>query len=309
MIYSRILDVNANGSANCGYTVRVAADGTGYVGGNSNGRAALARFTGLNTDDPQLEWAEAIGTGIGTRVQSIELADNGDALAALFIGGATRQFVGMRIKKDGTKAWAKTWDGGNSGGNNNAWVVRKRGTTAFFGGNIAVQAADTTSGDGFLLGLDADTGAYKVGGVYYTGKGAETIARHTVKGIVFSGSDVFGILDAGTGSLNFSHYWGFWYQPLTQKLDLPLEGKDGSERLVDFAGVAPSKVDVATFTRLQETNQGALGGAGYEATSFVIDTTDIWKDVPSDMVEYQDPHGYERNPLNHYLISKLTVED
>jgi hypothetical protein len=309
MIYSRILDVDAKGAANNGYTIRIGADGAGYVGGNGDGRAVLARFTALDTDDPQLAWVEKIGTGIGSRVQSIELTDSGDALAALFIGGANRSFVGMRIKTDGTKAWAKTWDGGNSGGNNNAWVVRRKGTTAFFGGNIAAAAADTTGGDGFLLGLDTETGAYKVGSMYYTGKTTTTIAKHAIKGIVFAGSDLFSVFDATTVQNNTNHYWGFWYQPPTEKLDLPLEGKDGSERLADFVAVSPVKVDVSTFTRLQELNDGTLGGAGYEATSFEIDTADIWKDVPTDMVDFQDPHGYDRNPINHFLVTKVTVED
>lgn len=49
----------------------------------------------------------------------------------------------------------------------------------------ALAAADTTRGDGFFMGLDVETGAYKLASFYYTGKGIGVIAQHLVKRFVF----------------------------------------------------------------------------------------------------------------------------
>lgn len=302
VIYSRQL--NVLGTANIPYTVRVAADGTGYVGGSSDGKAVLARLTGLDTNDPQLDWAEAMGTGTGTRVQSLDLTEDGDVIGALYTGGADRSFIGIRIKKDGSSAWAKTWGTGH-GRYNNAWVARRNGTIAYFGGSIAVQAADTASGDGFVLGLDAATGNYKVGGMYYGGKTTTTIAYQAVKGLVFNGDDLVSLMDNTNGGNNWAHYWGFWYQPPTVKLELPLEGKDGSERLDDYA-IAPNKAATATFTRVHQA-QGTPGGAGYELQGQAVDASAIWKDVPSGVVDYVDAKGYDGQPVNHFFINKTKL--
>jgi len=304
LIYSRRININDDGLADRAFTIRVDASGNGYIGGDENGRAILVRLSGLNTASPTLEWARNISSGVNTQINSLALASNGDAIASVFIGGAERDFVVARISTTGTKIWAKTWDSGNHGPNNSSRVVRIRGNTVFAGGNIAVQAADTTKGDGFLMGLDTETGAYKMAALYYSGKTITTISQHLVKGFVFSENDVFGLVDGTPGSGNTNHYWGFWYQAPNDTLTLPVG--DGSERLKDYDGVAPTTPSSAVLTYLQKDN-GDTGGL-HEGTAHVIDTTSIWVDAPT-TVTFVDAHGYEQGPKNHVLVTKQTIAD
>ena len=125
--------------------------------------------------DPETRWHQDRQFSGPRRLPSLVLADNGDAIVSLDHRGAITKFAAARITTDGTVVWAKTWDGGNDGDRNNTYVVRRNGGTVYVGGRIAVQAADTTHGDGFLLGLDAATGAYKLGAIYYSGKSSETM--------------------------------------------------------------------------------------------------------------------------------------
>jgi hypothetical protein len=309
LLYSRILDVAGGGLASKVLSIRVAADGTGYLGGDSDGRAAIGRLTGLDGASPSLDWVAYAGTGIGSRIESLDLAEDGSALAAVFIGGADRDFVGARIKTDGSLAWAKWWDSGNHGANNVARLARRRGSTVFFGGKIAVQAADTTSGDGFVLALDVETGDYKTGGMFYGGKTTTTVAQHLVKGLVFQGNDVFTVIDGTPGSNNTDHYWGFWYQPPTEKLELPLDG-DGSERLKDYPAVAITKIADRKLTPLLKS-ASVVGDPGYEVTVFEIPTAkdEIWKDVSSADAVLVDSRAYEHGAINHFLLQKLTIND
>lgn len=305
LTYAYQIDLRSDGLADRGFTIRADATGNGWIGGDENGRAVLVRLTGLNGATPAIAGAWDLGTGIGSKINSLTLASNGDAIASVWIGGATRKFVAARVKTDGSLAWAKTWNSGNFGDRNNSQVVRVRGTTAFFGGDIAVQAADTTHGDGFILGLDAATGAYKVGSFYYSGKNTEYIAKHSVKGFVFQGTtDVFALTQGTTVSNNFDHYWGYWYQAPNDTLVLPVG--DGAARLETFATTlaavaSPSLLSIAV---------GSTGPNGTNGgTAHVIDATTIWKDVPA-AAYFGDPVGYAGEAMQtHPLASKLTIAD
>jgi hypothetical protein len=285
----------ASGYTDRGYTIRSDSAGNGYIGGISAGHSVLVRLSGLNGSAPAVVWVRDLGMSTGSNVNSLVLADNGDAIVSLDHRGAITKFAAARIKTDGTLAWAKTWDGGNDGDRNNTYVVRLNAGTVYVGGRIAVQAADTTHGDGFLLGLDAATGAYKFGALYYTGKGSETIAQHRVKGLVFSGNDVFGLTHGTTVQNNSDHYWGYWYQAPNDHLELP--AGNGAERLVDYP---------LNLTAPPAAIEGLSTLANGEVHA--IDTSAIWKDFPSSGTFWGDPHGYEgETPQDHPLVSKLTL--
>lgn len=306
LIYSRRININDDGAADRGFTVRVDANGDGYIGGDQASRSLLIRLTDLDTAMPVLAWARDVIPSIGTQINSLALADNGDAIASVFVGGAQRDFVVARISKTGDKVWAKHWDSMNFGPNNTARVVRTRAGTTFIGGNIALETADTTKGDGFVMALDSATGAYKYATVYYSGKTITTISQHLVKGFVFSGTDdVFTLIDGTPGSGNTDHYWGLWYQAPNDKLELP--AGDGAERLVDYPAVAPAPVTSAMLTYLQKDN-GDTGGM-HEGTAHVIDTTAIWVDPPANLVTFTDARGYSQGPKNHVLVSKTKIAD
>jgi hypothetical protein len=305
LIYSRRININADGAADRAFTVRVDANGDGYIGGDQAGRALLVRLTDLDTPSPALAWAREVVPSIGTQINSIVIADNGDAITSVFIGGAERDFVVARVSTAGAKVWAKSWDSKNFGPNNTARVVRTRGGTTFVGGNIALETADPSRGDGFVMALDSATGAYKFGSLYYSGKTITTITQHLVKGFAFTGDDVFSLIDGTPGSGNTDHYWGFWYQAPDDKLELP--AGDGAARLVDYDAVAPAPVASADLTYLQKDN-GDTGGV-HEGTAHVIDTTAIWVDAPAGLVTFTDARGYAQAPKNHVLVTKTKIQD
>ncbi|MFO0676540.1 MAG: hypothetical protein U0169_08400 [Polyangiaceae bacterium] len=283
----------ASGYTDRGYTIRTDAAGNGYIGGISAGRAVLVRLSGLNGTTPAVTWVRDLGMGIGSNVNSLVLADNGDAIVSLDHRGAITKFAAARIKSDGSLGWAKTWDSGVDGDRNNTYFVRRNAGTVYVGGRIAVQAADTTHGDGFLLGLDATSGAYKFGALYYSGKGTERIAQHRVKGLVFSGSDVFGLTHGTTVQNNSNQYWGFWYQAPNDRLELPA-GNGGQARGLS---AHPRGSDLPDQGLTTLTN----------GRVHPIDTSAIWKDLPTGTF-WGEPRGYEgETPQDHPLVSKLTL--
>ncbi|MBL8718018.1 MAG: hypothetical protein JNL79_18710 [Myxococcales bacterium] len=302
-IWAHQLDARSDGLADRGFSVRADSAGNGWIGGDENGAAMLVRLTGLQGATPAIAGAWSLGAGVGSKINSISLASNGDAIVSLWTGGAQRKFVAARLKTDGTLAWAKTWDSGTFGDLNNAHVVRLRGTTVFVGGNIAVQAADTTHGDGFVLGLDATTGAYKLGALYYSGKNTDLIAKHMVKGFVFQGTDVFTLTQGTTVQSNLDHYWGLWYQAPNDTLVLPVG--DGSGRLKDF-----TTTPAAVPTSLLSLATGVSGPSGTNGgTAHVINTSTIWKDLPTAAV-HGDPKDYSGEANQTYpLTAKLTLAD
>jgi hypothetical protein len=173
-------------------------------------------------------------------------------------------------------------------------VVRLHGGAVYVGGRVGVKAADTVYGDGFLLALDAATGAYKSGSMYYTGKTAERNAEHRVKGIVFSGNDVFSLLHGVTVQHNDKQYWGLWYQAPDDKLELP--AGNGAERLeaFNFQLNAPA----AGFAGLSEMTDGKV---------YTVDVPNAWQDVPSGAF-YGEPRGHEGEKVqNHMLLQKLEL--
>ena len=305
LLYSRRININDDGAADRAFSVRVDAEGNGYIGGDQAGRSLLVRLADLDTANPSLVWARDIVPSIGTQINSIALADNGDAIVSVFIGGAERDLVVARISTAGAKVWAKSWDSGNFGPNNTARVVRTRGGTTFVGGNIALETADPSRGDGFVMALDSATGAYKFASVYYSGKTITTITQHLVKGFAFTGDDVFSLIDGTPGAGNVAHYWGLWYQAPNDKLELP--AGDGAERLGDYAAVAPAPVGSAVLTYLQK-DSGDTGGA-HEGTAHSINTSSIWVNAPSELVTFADAHGYEQGPKNHVLVTKTKMAD
>lgn len=246
LVWNREIDV-AVGSNDRGHAIAADANGNAYIGGLTNGRGLLLRVTGCNTADPKLAWVRKLDMGIGSNINSLAIDPaSGDVLASLDRRGATTQFSVARVTAAGDVLWAKTWDDQNSGDNNNTYVVRVNGGEVLVGGRIAFTPFDTQYGEGFLLGLDLADGAYKFGSFYYTGKGAEEMTEHRVKGIATELGQLRVAAQSYTNGLDMDHYWGFWYQAPDYTLELP--AGTGALRLADYALAAADVTATSVMT-------------------------------------------------------------
>lgn len=269
----------AAGSVDRGYSVVADASGNVFVAGLTDGRAFIMKLSGASTATPAIDWARRVDLGVGSPINSLALDGSGGVFAGLDVRGATTAFAVAHFDGSGGTLWAKVWDATNTGDNNNVHVVREVGGEVYVGGRIAFQPFDTQFGEGFMMNLDAATGAYNWASFYYTGKGTEEIMEHRIKAIVPRTGGVWVLQQGYPGPNNGAHYAGRWYQANDDTLELP--GGDGSLRLEDFTITAT-----------------AIAGAALTAipsgTGHVIDASSIWTDPPAE-VDFMDPGEREGN--------------
>jgi hypothetical protein len=299
LVFDRDLDV-FDGFVDRAHAIAVDADGNATIGGVGNARPLVARIEGVDGTSPSIAWVHQLDLegddNIGNNVNSITLDDaTGDAFVAYDRVGATTHFSAVRLDTDGEIVWAKTFNDQNNGDNDTVYVVRKNGDRVYLGGRIAFTPFDTQGGEGFVLALDAADGAFDFGAFYYTGKGAEELVDHRVKGFTFDGDGLVVTSQNTTDDLNFDHYWGYWYQTIDYTLDFP--GGDGSERLVDIENL--SIIDRTGDASLADVPNG---------TVHEVDGGDAWV-APQDTVAYTPAREREGAGVEtSLLVQGLTLE-
>ena len=196
----------------------VAADAAGanvFVGGLTNGRGLLMKWTGTDTGAPTLAWVKQLDMGTGSNVYGLDV-DGDDAFLALDRRGAATFFSVARFAgADGSIVWAKTYQA-NAGGNNNCNVVKVFGDWVYAGGRIGISVMDAQMGDGMILRLAKADGALGWAGHYYTGKSPNEIAEHRIKGIAVADNALYlggQIYTGSVGDETYS-YDGYWYEGL-----------------------------------------------------------------------------------------------
>ena len=280
LIWSKQIDI-APGYNDRGHTVAVDGSGNAWIGGITDGRGFLARVTGVDGAVPTLDFVKRIDMGIGSNINSMDVDSSGAVFVSMDRRGLPTWLSVAKFASSGAQLWAKTWDDTNAGDNNNTHVVRLDESTdkLYVGGRVAVATADTQFGDAFLMRLNTADGSYDWGMQYYTGKGAEEVLEHRVKGIVLDGGDLQLLVQSYTANLNFGHYWGYWYDlqdnPLAD-LTLGEVPGDGAVMLVDYN---PAISDVTLTSDFHDTDHAYNGNN--VATVFTIDTNSIWQDVPA----------------------------
>jgi len=204
-----------------GYAVVADAAGANvYVGGLTNGRGLLMKFTATDTAAPQVAWTQKVDMGTGSNVYGLDL-DGEDIYLALDRRGASTFFSVAKVAgADGSVVWAKTYSG-NNGDKNNCNVVKVFGEHVYAGGRIGFSVMDAQMGDGFVLRLGKADGALDFAGVYYTGKGPNDIEEHRVKGIAVAGDQLYLAGQVYTGSTGDGSYRydGYWYDGLGELSD------------------------------------------------------------------------------------------
>ena len=278
LLWSRQIDV-VSGSNDRAHSLAVDHAGNAWIGGISDGAGLLIRVTGVDGSAPDLDFVGQLDMGIGSNINSVDVDSAGNAYLSLDRRGATTFLSAARVDIDHTLVWAKTYDESNSTDQNNTHVVRVEGDSVYVGGRIAVSTADTQYGDAVLLKLATSDGSYHWGSFFYGGKGAEEMTEHRVKGIEFEGGDVELLLQSYTNSLNFEHYWGYWYNLMDDPLaDLTLgeDPGDGATVLTDYA---VSLSDITPSAAIHAVD-GEYNGSNV-STVFVIDTGPIWLAPPA----------------------------
>jgi len=206
-----------------GYTISVAADGSGYVGGwTAAGPAGLVmRWSGLDSDTPELEWTRLVPLPRGSLVQDIAQDEDGNAYVSFDIRGTDTYLQLARIDADGTAGWNAIHSQRNRGDQHTLSAIRYHEGNVYAGGRFGHEGFDYTSGDGFVLAVDAETGEYGWGSLYYTGTPAEMFVNHRVKGMEIVDGDLVVLQESRTGDRNLDHYWGYWYSNPNQSLREP----------------------------------------------------------------------------------------
>jgi len=299
LIFDRDLDV-FDGFVDRAHAIAVDAAGNATIGGIGNGRPLVARIAGVDGTAPTIAWVSQLelaeDDNVGNNVNSITLDEaTGDAFVAYDRVGATTHFSAVRLDGDGEIVWAKTFNDQNNGDNDTVYVVRKNGDRIYLGGRIAFTPFDTQGGEGFVLALDAADGAFDFGTFYYTGKGAEELVDHRVKGFTFDGDALVVTSQSTTDDLNFDHYWGYWYQTIDYTLDFP--GGDGSERLADID-------DLSIIDRTDEASLADVPNG----TVHDVDGGDAWV-APQPAVIYGPVRDREGPGVEtSLLVQHLTIE-
>ncbi len=286
LLWSKQLDV-VPGSNDRAHSLVVDAVGNAWIGGITDGRGLLARVTGVDGNNPQLDFVQRWDMGVGSNINGLDVDSAGNAYVSMDRRGLPTQISAARVAADGSLTWSKVWDEANSGDNNNTHMVKvdEANGKVYVGGRVAVSTADTQFGEGFLMRLEQADGAYDWGTMYYSGKGAEEIVEHRVKGVVFDGPDLQILMQSYTVSQNTGHYWGFWYNlmdfPLADLTKGEMPG-DGAALLADYT---PSISDVTSGSDFHDTDF-AYNGSNV-ATVFPIDTASIWV-APGPEVMWED---------------------
>ncbi len=283
LLWSKQIDV-VSGSNDRGHSLAVDANGNAWIGGITDGRGMLLRVTGTDGATPALDFVQEWDMGVGSNINAIDLDGAGNAYLSLDRRGLPTQLSVARVDTDGSLAWAKVWDEANSGDNNNTYTVTvdDANSRVYVGGRVAQATADTQFGEGFLMSLGSADGAYEWGSMYYSGKGAEEIIEHRVKGIVLTGDDLQLLVQSYTVSQNTGHYWGHWYNLMTDPLADLTKGEepgDGSELLTDYL---PAVTDVTSSADFHDTD-GAYNGTN-RATVFPIDPSTYWVEPSADVL-------------------------
>lgn len=234
--FQKELEVVA-GSNDKGFAVRYDATSKAlYLGGQRSGNAGLlVKLAAADGTNPTLAWAKSVNLGTGGQVTGLELDAMGNVYAAMRVAsGGTGYFIGS-VDGTGKLRWSKQY-AGNPSDTNDSHVVRLLDGSLWAGGRLGVPNFDSQFGDALLLKLDPATGAEQASAFYYSGKKAEQLGEHRVKGIgVANGKLVLG-MQVYTATMNGVRYDGYWYKQPGMLVDgmLSLTAENGAG-LADIA--------------------------------------------------------------------------
>lgn len=218
VFYQKAFDPNP-GYTDRGYVIKLDGKGGAYIGGNGNGRALLVHLNDVSGSSPKLDWVKQPGLGIGGNINAVDVDPEGNVYASLDRRGATTYFSAAKFDITGEVSWAKTYEG-TAGDRNNTHMVRVIGDYVYVGGRTGQPNFDTSAGDGLLVRLKKQDGAFDWATFHFSGTASDVLAEHRVKQVLMVGNDFYIGGQVYTGNNNGSVYEGRW-----------LNGRD---KLVDY---------------------------------------------------------------------------
>ena len=254
LYFNKAFDLT-QGTNDRAFCLKVDDGGNAYMGGSANGRAMLMKVRGVNTAEPQLEWAKEVDGRIGTNINSMDMDEDGKIYVALDVRGAQTSFTFLKFSKEGDIIWGNQNE--STGQKNNVYIVRYLGGSIYAGGRVAIEEYDTQFGDGYLVKADKDTGAVDWSLFYYSGKGPDTIAGYFLKGLGLVDNKLYVVGDMWAKSGN--RYLGYWYDA-PSVTDLPLLS---AEQQVDHIDLADAELqDASTLRRYMDAPMGTVNNDG-----------------------------------------------
>ena len=204
-LFDHVFQIDAGGSQ-AGFALAIEGDRV-FLGGQG-ARAFVAGLSGLDDNDLSLDWNRRIDLGFtGTMVRSLTMAEG--SLCGLGRGTSTQNMFHMFcLDTDGNTLWNRQL-GNLPSSRTRSQVITYADGTLYAGGAIAVSGL-SSFGEGLLLRASTD-GDLDWSAIYYTGKGAEEIGFHSVKGITLQDGRLHVQGQAWTGTHNTDWYQGFWY--------------------------------------------------------------------------------------------------
>lgn len=240
--YQKSFDVH-KGVNDRGYAIKLDGKGGAYLGGSGNSRAMLLHLKDMATN-PSITWAKEPSLGLGGNINALDVDGDGNAYLSLDRRGATTYFSAAKVDTSGEVTWAKTYEGTN-GDRNNTHSVRVIGDYVYVGGRTAQPNFDTQAGDGLLVRLKKNDGAFDWATFHFSGTAPDVLAEHRIKNVLLLGNDLYVGGQVYTGNNNGVTYEGRWI--------------NGREKLTDYdqlmmGRLTPSALMDLPNSKLQDSN-------------------------------------------------------
>lgn len=271
------------------YGLRYDGQGNLWVSGVTRAQALLMRIEGADTLAPRLSWAQRINLGVGTNLVDVALDEAGHAVVAVDQRGLSTQFRFARVRPDGTVAWGRSYDVVGRTERHNTHGVQVVGDDVWVSGRIGLNGYDTSQGDGLIVRVALQTGAFRSAWFYYTGTQAIRAAMHRIKRVQVQGGRLVAMADTWVGASNRRDWAGHWYT--VPDAGAGATPTPGAGRLQDSAWTETSVTDVTG-----ETVVTLLPGA-----VAVEMEASPWRAAPSN-VDARPLQAWE-GPGSHSLVS------
>ncbi len=208
LFFQKSLDI-VSGTKDRGYCIKSDNSGNVFIGGVDGSQPYLAKISGANTVNPNLEFVKKIDIGYGGRINGIDIDTENNLYLSCDRRGVETYFSVVKLDNNATLLWGKTFPANNED-RNNTHVVKLIGDAVMVGGRIGHEDLDKQFGDGMVLKLSKSDGSMLKHGIYWSGAGDNSTAEHRIKGFAENSGKLLIYGQIYTGPDNSSHYTAQW---------------------------------------------------------------------------------------------------